>query len=396
MAIVDQTGLATALHTGEATMTASAGGTTGSARLTVIAGLVQLDVSGLHTCAVAPDAQAYCWGINSTGELGDGTFTSRSIPTAVAGAVAFRAVSAGKHHTCGVTTSDQAYCWGFNDSGQLGDGTRSTSAVPLAVAGSLSFASVSAGRFHSCGVTTGGQAYCWGGSGRLSSLPNNQGELGDGTRTDKLTPVPVAGGLSFTEVTAGQLHTCGVTQGGEAYCWGTNDYSGVGVLGTGTTGGFSTVPVAVAGGLRFATVSAGQQHTCGVTLSGEAYCWGDNGTRGQLGDGTTIDRGVPTAVLGGLTFSAVSAGEAHTCGVTTSGQAYCWGSRLLGDGTDTGSSVPVAVVGDLHFATVGAGGAHTCGLTTDGLGYCWGSGGLLGNGSTEPDFSLVPVRVAFP
>jgi len=245
----------------------------------------------------------------------------------------FAAVSAGDYHTCGVTTAGTAYCWGDNTHGELGDGTGTDRTSPVAVEGGLTFASVSAGLAHTCGVTTGGAAYCWG--------YNADGQLGDGTGTDRTSPVAVLGGLTFAAVSAGGYHTCGVTTAGTAYCWGS------GLLGDGTiriTNG-QTSPVAVLGGLTFASVNAGRDHTCGVRTAGMAFCWGQN-LDAELGDGTTTSRTSPVAVLGGLSFARVSAGVAHTCGVTTGGAAYCWGYNAageLGDGTTTDRLSPVRV-----------------------------------------------------
>ena len=245
-------------------------------------------------------------------------------------------VSAGSRHSCGVTTTGAAYCWGRGVEGQLGDGTNAISNVPVAVSGGLTFQSVSAGGFHTCGVTTAGKrAYCWG--------FNREGQLGDGTNTLFIkVPVAVSGGLTFQSVSLGRFYSCGVTTAGKrAYCWG---FNGDGELGDGTNTD-SNVPVVVLGGLTFQSVSAGSEHSCGVTTAGAAYCWGLNGT-GQLGDGTNAISNVPVAVLGGLTFQLVSAGVAHSCGVTTDGPAYCWGwngNGTLGDGTNTDSNVPVGV-----------------------------------------------------
>src|SRR5207249_149557 len=169
--------------------------------------------------------------------------------------------------------------------------------TPVAVSGGLTFTAVSTSDYHTCGVTTSGAAYCWGW--------NNSGGLGDGTSgTDRLTPVAVSGGLTFAAVSAGVINACGVTTSGAAYCWG---YNGSGVLGSGTTTSSAT-PVAVSGGLTLAAVSVGgsspyqESHTCGVTPSGAAYCWGYN-RYGQLGDGTGgTYRLTPVAVSGGLTF----------------------------------------------------------------------------------------------
>jgi alpha-tubulin suppressor-like RCC1 family protein len=282
-------------------------------------------------------------------------------------------LSAGGWHTCGLTTGGAAYCWGTNFLGRLGDGTSGNVPVtsPVAVSGGLALQAISAGGGHSCGLTTGGAAYCW----------------GDGA----LTPVAVSGGLVFGAMSAGAGHTCGLTTGGAAYCWGSNDS---GQVGDGSTS-YSTSPVAVSGGLVFQAISAGYHHTCGLTTGGAAYCWGDN-EYGQLGDGTTSTRLIPVAVAGGLTFASLKAGGFHTCGLTTGGAASCWGwnnNGQLGDGTGTSRTSPVAVAGARVFQAISAGLLHTCGLT-GGAAYCWGnnSSGQLGDGTLERQPG--PVAVA--
>ena len=188
------------------------------------------------------------------------------------------------------------------------------------------------------------------------------------------TPILVIFGL-LTTVSA---------KDGAAYCWG---LKGGGRLGDGSNVGSET-PVAILGGLKFTSVSVGGNHSCGITESGPTYCWGVN-EHGRLGDGTTVDRTAPVEVLTTAAFASIGAGILHTCAVSFSGSVYCWGhdrNGQLGNGTEeeTLSAVPVLVGTALVFRSVSAGLAHTCGVTTDDVAYCWGlnSSGQLGIGST--------------
>ena len=386
-ATVDPSGLVTGVGAGSALVSATSEGVSGTAAITVTTvSFATLSAGGDQSCGVTMTGAAYCWG---------------TVPIAVTGGLAFTAVTTGARHTCGLVTGGAAYCWGDNFYGQLGDGSTNSSPVPVAVTGGLTFTAVSAGGYHACGLTTSGAAYCWGDDG--------DGQLGDGsTISHSSVPVPVTGGLTFSTLTAGGLHTCGLTTSGAAYCWGLNID---GQLGDGTTT-LRSVPQAVTGALTWSALSARMWHTCGLTTTGAAYCWGDN-SDGQLGDGSTTSSSVPVAVTGGLTFSAVAlggmavGGGLHTCGLTTTGAAYCWGASgygQLGIGTGVGpdqcSSVsgtvpcsrkPVAVSGGLAFSAVTTGNLRTCGLTTNGVAYCWGQADL-GDGSTSNSFT--PVKVA--
>jgi alpha-tubulin suppressor-like RCC1 family protein len=248
----------------------------------------------------------------------------------------------------------------------------------------LVFASVTAGFAHTCGVTTSGKAYCWG--------ENVLGQLGDGTSRDNSgTPVPVAGGLTFASVSAGYISNCGVATDGTAYCWGHGYGGGYGIFDSATVANGCSpdlrcpAPLAVASGHTFKMVSVRVAHVCGVTTDGAAYCWGSDAS-GQLGDGATTDQATPVPVAGGLTFATVSTGEHHSCGVTTDGAAYCWGdnsSGQLGNGTVSSSLTPVPVGGGLTFTGISAGYNYTCGMVQTGATYCWGTNGAgqLGSGS---------------
>ena len=350
-----------------------------------------VSAGGSFSCALTTAGFAFCWGTNTNGQLGDGTTTNSNVPVAVLGGPTYQRLIAGMNHICGTSKqTGAAFCWGANTVGKLGNDSLTSSNVPIEVSGGRNYRMVAAGANHTCGVTATipGVAYCWGN--------NNGGQLGDGTTTNSNVPVAVLGGLNFGSVSAGSLHTCGATGDGTAYCWGSNSNNRLGH--GGPVGGYSSVPVVVSGGLAFLplSVSAGSLHTCGVTFGRAAYCWGTGGY-GALGDGTNLNRNVPVAVLGGLNFGSVSAGSTHSCGLTLGGAAYCWGLNnigQLGDGTNTNSNVPVAVSGGLTFQSMSApaNGSTTCGVA-DGAVYCWGNngGGQLGDGTTTS--SNVPVLV---
>jgi len=348
---------------------------------------VSLSTGNSHTCGLTSSGAAYCWGSNGYGQLGlgDTSITQRTAPVAVAGGLTFAELTAFGDHTCGVTTSGAAYCWGRNFLGPLGDGTTTNRAAPVPVAGGLTFRSLVGGYDHTCGLTTTGAAYCWG-EGEAS-------ELGDSANVDRWAPVPVHGGLTFVSLALGGEHTCGLTSSGAAYCWGANNAGQLG-LGyfdaTIAPKDFAwpitpRVPMPVAGGLTFASLAAGGAQSCGVTAAGAAYCWGQN-VAGELGvgygGGSHPMSTVPVAVAGGLTFARVSALEQSTCGITTAGAAYCWGVNVPVGDTLIISMTPFAVAQGLVFVSLSVGSGHTCGLTSSGAAYCWGNraNGQLGNG----------------
>ncbi len=294
---------------------------------------------GDHSCALVAGGGAFCWGSNLWGQLGDGSSTSSPRPHAVMGGLVFQRIAVGTAHTCGLTLAGAAYCWGANWNYQLGDSTRTSASTPQAVRGGLAFKAIGAGLAHTCALATTGEPYCWG-VDTVAVMPNSW------------TPRLLGGGFVLDSLTVGSQHACGLTSGGSAYCWGLNH---VGQLGAGSPGAPSPAPVAVSGGLTFRSLSAGDLHTCGITTSGAAYCWG-HGVYGALGTGTTASASAPVAVSGGLTFARLSAGGAHTCGVMTGGVVYCWGFRgsgRLGDGFADYAPMPQPVAGGLTFRPAG-------------------------------------------
>jgi uncharacterized protein YjdB len=304
--------------------------------------------------------------------------------------IKYRSISAGTMHACDIASGGIVWCWGLNGAeGRLGNpvlGETSMSNVPVKLPGDLRFAQLSTYGRHTCGITLDGKAYCWG--------YNGWGGLGSGSNAGQsATPMAVSGNLTFRSISAGADHTCGVTTDNRAYCWGNNDWR---QLGTGTV--FSGTPVPVSNTLSFAKVNAGTGATCGITTGGTTYCWGANSI-GQAGDGGKISYGnvfvaTPQQVVGGQTFQSVTLGNQFACALTTLGQAYCWGGNnsKLGNGPNgVDSSSPVQVSGGLLFQSISAGYGHTCGVTTLSQVYCWGLNGSGQLGTTVANGST-PVR----
>ena len=241
------------------------------------------------------------------------------------------------------------------------------------------------------------------GPGTATVVATSEGKSGNALLTVSV--------LTFESVAAGGAHTCALTPSGAAYCWGRGESGQLGVpvpTATCTTDAgprpCSMVPLAVNGGVVFTRITGGGAHTCGLTGDGSAYCWGANGN-GQLGDNSTTNRDAPVAVATDLRFAAIEAGTQHTCGLTGSGIAYCWGANgrgQLGDGTTESRTVPEAVTGSHTFQLISAGGfsiGHTCALTDEGDAYCWGDNergqlGIGSGGSVDPHPVPVPVSSA--
>jgi alpha-tubulin suppressor-like RCC1 family protein len=329
-----------------------------------------LDAGSMHSCAVRANGDAYCWGLNDSGQLGDGTTTDRVIPTRVQATVPFLSVVAGSSHGCGLTSWGAAYCWGLGSTLGRANTTRST--TPVAVEGDHAFVQLAAGDFHTCGVTAAQALYCWG--------TNFAGQLGDNTTAFRSTPVAVGTPTQrWRLVIAGDNHTCALTTTAQLYCWGDN---GNGQLGDGTVVD-RHAPVLAAAGASYMSVAAGALHTCALTGAGLAFCWGWGG-QGQLGHGAFTSSPTPVAVSGGAIYNTLSSSENHTCGTTQAGLAFCWGSGFdaqLGDGRLSASATPVSVVVP-PVREIAPGELHTCALGNNNAVYCWGARnfGALGDG----------------
>ena len=313
------------------------------ARVTGGIRFAQISVSneGGFVCGLTSGGTAYCWGNSWGGRLGDGSGAEQgkavTAPQQVVGGHTFKQIAAAGDHTCAINTAGAAYCWGLNSLGQLGTGNDTPSSTPVPVSGGLTFKQIDTHTSVACGVTTAGSAYCWG--------EGWSGTLGNGATDDSNVPVLVQGGLTFESVSVGLYVACGVTTGGDGYCWG---FGPSGQLGSGAFVETQTTPELVTGGMKWKSIRPGWLVTCGVTVTNVGYCWG-YGYFGTLGAGAGVNtnQNRPVRIAGGLSFEQVVV-DRHGCGLTTAGVAYCWSTGdngVIGDGTLRTRWEPVKVAG---------------------------------------------------
>lgn len=329
------------------------------------AALTSVTAGGGYTCALDGSGLAWCWGSDWAGTLGDGGTTgdggNRASPVTVADGHTFTSISAGYTHACAIDDSRRGWCWGWEEAGALGDGGPSdeaTEASPVLVTGGQALTAISSGWSGSCALDPTGRAWCWG--------------TGRGT-----SPVAVVGDRTYKAISDGD-YTCALDTTGSPWCWD-----------------FDLEPVEVAGGHTFTAISAGGA-TCALDTSGAAWCWD------VANDGLDIpenELGTPAAVPGNHVFTQISSGAGyHACALDPDGRAWCWGSNRdgqLGNGhaAEGRTSAPVAVSGGHQFTAISAGEAHTCALDRSGAAWCWGEGQAFGTGSQSTPNYEHPVRI---
>ena len=393
------------------------GGTTSTGGATSTGGTTKLVATAVaagygHSCALLKDGTVWCWGNNTSGELGneDPSIDGSTIvikTTPVQAKIASQAVSlaTGAYHTCVVLTDSTVQCFGENSTGQIGNGDAGNyalSTTPASVRnadnGLLSnVASVVAGSGHTCALLSDKTVKCWG--------YNYDGQLGNGNNSSSTTPVQVLTSSSpstpLTNVLVLALthdHTCAIRSGNSVDCWGDNGY---GELGNGNAD--PTTVAVQAKNITATAVAAGGTHSCVVTATTvspfNVQCWGSD-FYGQLGDNAASTGYLPVHAQVLRNASSISLGRTHTCAVMVDSTVECWGDNeygQLGNASITENDVPVSVSLSQQAASLGAGEFHTCAVINGGAVYCWGDNyyGQMGNGTGGPNQkSTLPVLVS--
>ncbi|MET3960265.1 alpha-tubulin suppressor-like RCC1 family protein/fibronectin type 3 domain-containing protein [Marmoricola sp. OAE513] len=351
------------------------------------AGWAAVSAGEVHTCAIGTDKSLYCWGQNRYGQLGNPTGVETgnayATPTRV-GSATWMSVSVGDGFTCGIQEPGTLWCWGRDTYGQIGVAPnadlQAPHPTPTQVGAASTWTSVAAGGESACGIVAG-NASCWGlnYAGQLGSAANS------GSLTPNPTPTTVAGVTSPTSVTVGADHACAVQSGGTLKCWGSNTLGQLGNATNAGSGDPNAIPLQVAG-TTWASVSAGEFHTCATTTTNTLSCWGQNGW-GELGKAASespFDENPTPSAVSGTTWKQVSAGGDHTCATTTDNTVFCWGrnqSGQLGKAANTTANATPAKVGAGTWATVDGGGQSTCARNNANQVFCWGLNefGQLGN-----------------
>lgn len=413
--------------------------------------------NGVHACAIRQDGTLWCWGGNGSGQLGDGTTIDKISPTRVPVDGRWKSVDSSGFHTCAVREEGTLWCWGRNWSFELGDGTNLDRRSPIQVGTSADWVEVSTGGYgegtsgFTCAVNESGALWCWG--------DNRKSQLGSGRGYAQKSPVQVNPSTIWRSVEVGGAHGCAIAQDGSTWCWGgfagsrptllqqsavvKNESWSVLSSGLSTSCGVrqdgtlwcrdGTLARQVEHDTDWAAVTVGTVHQCGLRKDGSAWCWGSN-YYGQLGNGSSPQKVVPSLVMDSNGWSSVTAGYSHACaiqsgslwcwgeligvsgssspaapvqigtgwhsvsrgisacGIRQDQSLWCWGSISAGDVGDRGTLVPVG--GDRKWTLVTSSGSHNCALSTDGSVWCWGanSRGQLGDGSSLT--KSTPTRIA--
>ncbi|MCL2502998.1 MAG: cell wall-binding repeat-containing protein [Coriobacteriia bacterium] len=355
-----------------------------------------------YSLGLRDDGTLWAWGVNRTGQLGDGTNTSKNVPTQIGDDTDWEAISAGHSHSLALKEDGSLWAWGFNPWGQLGDGTGGSGTnandknVPVRIGADYDWTAVSAGDNHSCAIKDDGSLWAWG--------YNEFGRLGNGTTVNTSTPVLIGVATdAWQDVSAGGRHSLAIKDDGTLWAWGYNFYGQLGNSANGATAN-RNIPTKAGTAADWKAVVAGEDHSLGIKGDGSLWAWGYNNS-GQLGGGSTgsvYNKNAPTQIGSGADWEAITARRYHSFGTKRDGSLWAWGNNEYGQlgigtsGSGAGKDVPTQVETDIGWRAISAGSSHTLATKSDGSLWAWGSNeyGKLGNETTVS--TSTPILISGP
>ena len=351
-----------------------------------VAATPSINAGGSHSIALHADGTIRAWGNDAGGQLGVGRSLASANPITVAGATGITAIASGLSHVLALRADGTVLAWGNNSSGQLGDGTTTNRSTPVRVTGLSDVTAIWAGGSHSLALS-GGSVWVWG--------ANGTGQLGDGNYDDRAIPFRLSGLIDVLALSGGGSFTMALKRDGSVWAWGANS---AGQLGDGTRTALHTgraTPAPVLGLSGIADIAAGGEHAVARKTDGTVWAWGNN-NRGQLGDGTTIDRLVPVRVSGLSGVLKIAAGFSLAMAIKGDGTVLAWGGNgyaELGDGTYTDRLLPVPLSGLNGATSISTGFFHSISLIAGGTIVAWGNNeyGELGDGTVQQRLTPAPV-----